>query len=397
MKRLLQKIGWVLNRIAKTPGNIAAWIANATTPVVHGRVVCWAYNFKQYSCNPRYLTEYLLKHHPEFEIYWVLRKGFDTSELPEGVKAVRFRTWEYLRLMASAEFLLTNIRTDPWRIYWHKREGQKYAMLWHAGVALKRIEADAADKLSFSYTQRAKADSKVCDLMISGSAMQTKLQRERYWYNGEILERGIPRNDIFFDTARHKELRERIAKQYGIDPKSRIVLYAPTFRVDYSTKPYAINWSRVTPAISRMFGGESVAVLVRMHPLLIGKVETSHLVAYEGVCDATRYHDMQELLAVADMLITDYSSSMFDFAMQGRLCLLYATDANAYDRGFYFNLDELPFPLSESEEQLLDTIANFDNEAYTARLNTFFTERIGLKENGHASQALAKWMIAHRL
>ena len=397
MKRLLQKIGWVLNRIAKTPGNIAAWIANATTPVVHGRVVCWAYNFKQYSCNPRYLTEYLLKHHPEFEIYWVLRKGFDTSELPEGVKAVRFRTWEYLRLMASAEFLLTNIRTDPWRIYWHKREGQKYAMLWHAGVALKRIEADAADKLSFSYTQRAKADSKVCDLMISGCAMQTKLQRERYWYNGEILERGIPRNDIFFNTARHKELRERIAKQYGIDPKSRIVLYAPTFRVDYSTKPYAIDWSRMMPAISRMFGGESVAVLVRMHPLLIGKVETSHLVAYEGVCDATRYHDMQELLAVADMLITDYSSSMFDFAMQGRLCLLYATDANAYDRGFYFNLDELPFPLSESEEQLLDTIANFDNEAYTARLNTFFTERIGLKEDGHASQALAEWMIAHRL
>ena len=202
-------------------------------------------------------------------------------------------------------------------------------MLWHAGVALKRIEADAADKLSFSYTQRAKADSKVCDLMISGCAMQTKLQRERYWYSGEILERGIPRNDIFFNTARHKKLRERIAKQYGIDPKSRIVLYAPTFRVDYSTKPYAINWSRVTPAISRMFGGESVAVLVRMHPLLIGKVETSHLVAYEGVCDATRYHDMQELLAVADMLITDYSSSMFDFAMQGRLCLLYATDANA--------------------------------------------------------------------
>jgi CDP-glycerol glycerophosphotransferase len=146
-----------------------------------------------------------------------------------------------------------------------------------------------------------------------------------------------------------------------------------------------------------MFGGESVAVLVRMHPLLIGKVETSHLVAYEGVCDATRYHDMQELLAVADMLITDYSSSMFDFAMQGRLCLLYATDANAYDRGFYFNLDELPFPLSESEEQLLDTIANFDNEAYTARLNTFFAERIGLKEDGHASQALAEWMIAHRL
>ena len=375
MKRILQVIGWVLNRIVKTPLNIAAWIANLTTPIKRGRVVCWAYNFQQYSCNPRYLTEHLIKHNPEFEIYWVFRKSVNTSELPEGIKAVRFRTWEYLRLMASAEFLLTNARTDPWRIYWHKREGQKYAMLWHAGVALKRIEADAADKLSFSYLQRAKADSKVCDLMISGCTMQTELQKNRFWYDGEILECGIPRNDIFFDIPRHKELRQRIAQHCGIDPKSRIILYAPTFRVDFSTKPYTIDWSRIMPTISRMFGGESVSVLVRMHPNLICKVDTSHLVAYDNVYDATRYHDMQELLSVADILITDYSSSMFDFAMQGRPCILYATDANAYDRGFYFDLKELPFPLTENEEQLLATIESFDNEAYATRLNTFFTDR----------------------
>ena len=397
MKRILQVIGWVLNRIAKTPLNIAAWVASLITPIKRGSVVCWAYNFQQYSCNPRYLTEHLLKHHPEFEIYWVFRKSVNTSELPEGIKAVRFRTWEYLRLMASAEFLLTNARTDPWRIYWHKREGQKYAMLWHAGVALKRIEADAADKLSFSYLQRAKADSKVCDLMISGCTMQTELQKNRFWYDGEILECGIPRNDIFFDIPRHKELRQHVASHYAIDPKSRIVLYAPTFRVDFSTKPYTIDWSRIIPSISRMFGGDDITVLVRMHPNLIGKVETSHLVAYDNVYDATRYHDMQELLSVADMLITDYSSSMFDFAMQGRPCILYATDANAYDRGFYFDLKELPFPLTENEEQLLSTIETFDNEAYTTHLNTFYRERIGLKEDGHASEALAEWMVAHRL
>lgn len=397
MKRLSQVIGWVLNRIVKTPLNIAAWVANLITPIKRGRVVCWAYNFQQYSCNPRYLTEHLHKHNPEFEIYWVFRKRVNTSELPDGVKAVRFRTWEYLRLMASAEFLLTNARTDPWRIYWHKRKGQKYAMLWHAGVALKRIEADAADKLSFSYIQRAKADSKVCDLMISGCDMQTHLQRERFWYDGEILERGIPRNDIFFDTARHAELRRHITNHYGIDPQSRIVLYAPTFRVNHSTEPYTIDWNGVIPAISRMFNDDKVTVLVRMHPNLIGKVDTSHLVDFEGVRDATRYHDMQELLSVADMLITDYSSSMFDFAMQGRPCLLYATDADAYDRGFYFNLRELPFPLAENQEQLIETIEHFDNEAYTSRLNAFYTERIGLKEDGHASKALAEWMVAHRL
>lgn len=397
MKRITQFIGWVLNRIVKLPKNIAAYVANLTTPIVPGRVVCHSHSFQQYSCNPRYLTEYLHKHHPEFEIYWVFRKGANTSELPKGVKSVRFRTWEYLKLMASAEFVFSNVRTDPWRVYWHKRRGQKYVMLWHGGVSLKRIEADAIDALSFSYIYRAKADSRICDLMISGCRMQTELQAKSFWYDGEIMERGIPRNDIFFDTERRKHLRLYIANHYGIDPASRIVLYAPTFRSNHSTEPYTIDWSRVMPAISQMFGGDKVAVLVRMHPNLIGKAETSHLTAFEGVCDATRYNDMQELLSAADMLITDYSSSMFDFAMQSRPCILYATDAEAYDRGFYFNLRELPFPLAENEEQLIATIEAFDSAAYTSRLNTFFTERVGLREDGHASEALAEWMVAHRL
>lgn len=397
MKRIRQFIGWVLNRLVKAPRNIAAYVANLTTSITPGRVVCQSHGFQQYGCNPRYLTEYLLKHNPEFEIYWVFRKRVDTSELPKGVKAVRFRTWEYLKLMASAEFVFSNVRTDPWRVYWHKRPGQKYVMLWHGGVSLKRIEADATDNLSFSYIQRAKADSRICDLMISGCRLQTNLQANSFWYKGEILERGIPRNDIFFDTARRSDLRQYVANHYGIDPTSRIVLYAPTFRSNHSTEPYTINWSRVMPVISRMFGGERVAVLVRMHPNLIGRVNTSHLIAFDGVYDATRYHDMQELLTVADMLITDYSSSMFDFAMQSRPCLIYATDADAYDRGFYFNLNELPFPMAENEEQLIETIEEFDNEAYTTRLNTFFTERVGLKEEGHASEALAEWMVAHRL
>ncbi len=397
MKRLTQCIGWFLNRIVKTPLNIAAYVANLTTTVQPGRVVCQSHGFKQYSCNPRYLTEYLLKHNPEFEIYWVFRKGVNTAELPEGVKAVRFRSWAYLKLMASAEFVFSNVRTDPWRVYWHKRPGQKYAMLWHGGVSLKRIEADAINSLSPSYIQRAKADSRICDLMISGCRMQTELQANSFWYKGEILERGIPRNDIFFDAARRSALRQYVANHYGIEPSSRIVLYAPTFRSNHSTKPYAIDWGKVMPVISRMFDGEKVEVLVRMHPNLIGRVDTSHLVDFEGVHDATRYHDMQELLSVADMLITDYSSSMFDFAMQGRPCVIYATDADAYDRGFYFNLKELPFPLTENQEQLIDTIEHFDSEAYTTRLNTFYTERVGLKEDGHAAEALAEWMVAHRL
>ena len=395
MRRLGGMLAYGLNYITKSYGNLLAWIIRLTTEIKPRRVVCWAYNFKQYGCNPRYLTEYLLENHPDFEICWVFRRGVDTSQVDPRIRIVRLRSWEYLKMMATAEFLVTNSRTDPYRIYWRKRPGQKYLMLWHGGIALKKIERDAEDKLGYSYVRKAKIDSRIADLMISGCRMHTELIHNAFWYDGEVLEQGIPRNDIFFNKALHAEFRQRVEQTFNIAPNSRIVLYAPTFRRNMSIEPYRIDWSRILGALRRHFATDNVTVIVRMHPNLIGKVSTSSLVAFKGVVDGTRYHDMQELLTTADMLITDYSSSMFDFTMQGRPCILYATDVAEYDRGYYFNFRELPYPLAENEDELEALIDNFDNEGYTSRLEEFFTYRVGLNESGHAAQALAEWMVSH--
>ena len=392
MKRVGEAIVYRIGLIAKLFGNMTSYAIRLFTKVKPKRVMCWAYSFKQYGCNPRYLTEYLLQHHPDMEIWWAFRKGVDTSAVDPRIKVVRFRTWQYYKLLATAEFLLTNAHTDPYRIYWHKRKGQKYLMLWHAGVALKRIERDAEAQLSYSYLCRAKNDSKVCDLMISGSAMHTELIHRAFWYDGQVLECGIPRNDVFFSKKLHASFRERITAMYGIAPEDKIVLYAPTFRRSGSIEPYRIVWSEVIPVLQNMFGGEKVSVIVRLHPNLMGKVDTSSLVAYEGVVDGTMYHDMQELMCAADMLITDYSSSMFDFSLQGKPCMLYAPDMAEYDRGYYFNLRELPYPLAESAVELKSNIENFDAEAYARKLDDFLTRRVGVKEYGNAAQQLAQWM-----
>lgn len=392
MKRVGEAIVYRIGLIAKLFGNMTSYAIRLFTKVKPKRVMCWAYSFKQYGCNPRYLTEYLLQHHPDMEIWWAFRKGVDTSAVDPRIKVVRFRTWQYYKLLATAEFLLTNARTDPYRIYWHKRKGQKYLMLWHAGVALKRIERDAEAQLSYSYLCRAKNDSKVCDLMISGSAMHTELIHRAFWYDGEVLECGIPRNDVFFSKKLHASFRVRITAMYGIAPEDKIVLYAPTFRRSGSIEPYRIVWPEVIPVLQKMFGGEKVSVIVRLHPNLMGKVDTSSLVAYEGVVDGTMYHDMQELMCAADMLITDYSSSMFDFSLQGKPCMLYAPDMKQYDRGYYFNLKELPYPLAESAVELKANIENFDAEAYAQKLDDFRTRRVGVKEYGNAAQQLAQWM-----
>ena len=395
MKDLGAAIGWGLNRIGKSFGNIFSLIIRCFTRVHKGRMMCWAYTFKQYSCNPRYLTEYLLENNPEFEIFWVFKGNVDTSGVDKRIKCVRYKSLRYFLLVNTAEFFITNARTDPYRIYWHKRKGQKYVMLWHGGVALKRIEKDAESQLSYSYLKKAKIDSKVCDLMVSGCRFQTSLLKEKFWYDGEILERGIPRNDVFFDKDRHPEMRERICRKYGISPDSRIVLYAPTFRRDKSIEPYRINWSRVVPELRKIYGTEKVSVLLRLHPNLIGKADASSLINDESVIDVTRYHDMQELLCVSDLLITDYSSSMFDITMLKKPCMLYATDIEKYNRGYYFDFAELPFPLARNEEELIGNIRTFDSAAYDESVESFFEKHIGLCEDGNASKAIAGWLTQH--
>lgn len=392
MKRLGAKIAWGLNRTIKLFGNIISAYIRQNTEIKRGRVVCWAYNYKQYSCNPRYLTEYLLENYPDMEVVWVFRRRIDISNIDSRIKCVRFRTLEYLRMINSAEFLVTNSRTDPWHIYWKKRQGQKYLMLWHGGVAFKQIERDAEHKIGYSYLRKAKRDSEVCDLMISGCKANTDLIKRSFWYSGEILENGIPRNDIFFNTELHKKIRARINKEYNISPNSRIVMYAPTFRRNRSIDAYRIDWNKVIPYLKDKFGGAEVTIFLRLHPNLINKVNTASLQNCPEVVDMTKYHDMQELLCISDMLISDYSSSIFDYAILRRPCLLYTPDLEQYDRGYYYNPLELPFPLARNDKKFIELINSFNMESYLHNLNTFLNEKIHLSEKGVAAKSLAEWM-----
>jgi CDP-glycerol glycerophosphotransferase len=124
-------LGWGVNRVKKVFGNLFSLCFRCVLPIKKGRVVCWSYDFKQYSCNPRYLTEYILDNDLDFEVYWVFRHRLDVSSIDKRVKYVRRRTWKYFILMNTAEYLVTNVRTDSWKIFWNKRLGQKYMMLWH--------------------------------------------------------------------------------------------------------------------------------------------------------------------------------------------------------------------------------------------------------------------------
>ena len=169
-------------------------------------------------------------------------------------------------------------------------------------------------------------------------------------------------------------------------------MYAPTFRADYSTDSMQLDFEKLRKTLEETRGGSWV-VLVRLHYANMEKAKD--FITYSSrILNATYYNNMQELLAVSDVLVTDYSSCMFDFATTRKPCFLYATDILEYEeeRGNYFAMEELPFPLAENGDKLIGNIRSFDEESYQKGLDSMFA-RVGLRETGHAAEAVAAYIL----
>ena len=175
-------------------------------------------------------------------------------------------------------------------------------------------------------------------------------------------------------------------------------MYAPTFRVDYRVSDLNLNYDILLQALSNRFGGEWV-VLVRLHPNNLQDAK-SFIQYTDKIINASEYDVMQELLVASDVLVTDYSSCMFDFVTNGKPCFLYASDIARYkeERDNYYELEDLPFPVATNEQELKEVITTFNADKYKKELNNLF-EEVGLKETGHASEIAAdyilKWMKEH--
>ena len=172
---------------------------------------------------------------------------------------------------------------------------------------------------------------------------------------------------------------------------SHIVLYAPTFRRMQKIPNldlYDIDWTSILNAFERSFGGKWVG-FVRLHPNISEFSNKLHF--NERVYDVTSYPDMQELLAVSDACISDYSSSILEFGVTGKPAFLFATDYEEYkrDRDVYFQLEELPFPLAQSNQELQNVIMSFSYDEYKKQQEFFYNDIIRMKESGNASKELA--------
>lgn len=308
-----------------------------------------------------------------------MNSGENKRTLPYGVKSCNYNSSKAIYHISTARIWIDNCRKN----FLYKKKNQFYIQTWH-GFALKRIEGDVEDKLEKKYVKTAKKDSRAIDLIVSEGTFMTEIYRRAFWYNGRIEEWGSPRNDLLIQSATNSLITNKVYDYFHLNYISKIVMYAPTFRINGSLNAYCIDYVRLCKACEQRFGGDYV-VFVRLHPN-IANINTD-ITLDNKIINASFYPDMQELLYASNIVISDYSSLMFDFALTGKPCFQFAADINEYknDRNFYFQLDSLPFALSINNDQLEHNILEFDLIQYKEKVNTFF-DHFGFNREGKSSK-----------
>lgn len=297
---------------------------------------------------------------------------------PNNVRVLKTNSLRAIMNLATAKVWVDNNRKEN---YIRKRKGQYYIQTWHGGIALKKIEKDY-EKLTPNYVKNAKRDSHMTDLYISNSTFCTNMYRKSFWYQGEIMECGSPRNDILLKPNANlgKEVRSRL----GVTMQDRIAIYAPTYREGNNTESYQLDFEQLRAVLCKKFGGNWV-VAVRLHPLVSD--QSCYLRYNQSIIDASHYRDLYELMAVSDLLITDYSNIMFEFSFMKKPVFLYAKDEEEYtrERGFYFNYEELPYKRAKTQDILFEHIENYQAKCDHEKVQCFLNQ-LTIYETGQASE-----------
>ena len=336
-----------------------------------------------YGCNPKYIAEEILRRNLPYDLVWLVRNV--NEPMPEKIRKVIYGSLDSVYELATAKIIVSN--TKNLLPFPRKKTGQYFVMTWHGGTGFKHIEKDAEETLSPRYLNESKANSAITDLMLVSSDEQFDEFRRAFWYTGEILNVGLPRNDIFF--RRDDDLVVRVRKTLHVPPENKIAMYAPTFRDDKSTSDvYKFDAEKFLDALRKKFGGEWT-LLVRFHPNVANTDFAKQTFDGGKIVNATAYPDMQELIVVSDVLVSDYSSVIYDFMISSKPVFVLAKDFDAYtkERGFKQLYFDLPYKICRTEAELFDCVATFDEATVEPAIKKFL-DNIKPTDNGHASEVV---------
>ena len=371
MRKVFKKIIYRLNLFS------ALFYLLRIMPVKKNKILFECSYGRSYGDSPKAIYEYLKKNVGEkFTYVWISEKNCN-DRFPKDVKTVQRDSFKYILEHVTSAIWISNVRKPG---FVRKRKTQFYIQTWHAPLGIKRIEKDAVEFMGPQGIKNSINDGQMTDLMICGSDFRKKVYEESFWYDGPVLKIGTPRCDLFFHESAYSSVKKSVYQLYRLDESKPTLLYAPTFRLKNSHYFEHINFENFS---------KNYNCLYRFH-----FIENANSMSISKGIDATSYPDMQELLIASDILITDFSSSMFDMLIAKKKCVLFVPDLEDYlekERKTYFDIRTLPFPLATNMEELNSFLVNFDDNKYYTDIEQF-TQKVGMEEDGNSCKRLLNFI-----
>lgn len=379
--------------------------------VFHFLPVSWhkayfrAYN-GQYSDNPKYVSMKLHEMEPTVKIYWEISDASKKNDIPQYVNIVKQGSIKQVLVKNRCRYIVETgmgyyldyqpqkLVNQIRRILLHNKK-QFNLSTWH-GTPIKCIGAQIEGFEGWNNKNLITTSNGV----LCGSTYLKKIFEKAFVGVCPILELGTPRTDILFSNT--EEQKNKIKEKLGIPVSKKVILYAPTFRKsieDSGVKQLEqINLQELLFALHSKFGGDWMFVM-RAHPLVQNSVnelldKTNN---NKEFLSGNKYEDMMEYLSVSDILLTDFSSSVFDYVLTDRPCFMFAHDRNEYeanDRGIYKQMSFLPYHFSDTFQDLLLAIKEYDYSSAEEKRRAFLKE-IGNIEDGNASEKAVNYLLSH--
>lgn len=346
-----------------------------------------------YTDNLKYIGEEIRKREKKIELIYAGYSLDCVENLKEkGIKPVQLNSLLYFLYGMTAKILVTNSGGIS---YLPLRNNQFVLNTWHGGGAYKKMGIDMYEDTPMFRKDMALAAKETDVLLATCKRFKDAYCKAMLESPDKFWEIGMPRNDCL--KKNDAEIRSTVRNRLGLEKNEKLVLFAPTYRKlndDYFNDSIAISYGidekGTCKALEKRFGGKWIFAY-RYHPCIVNR----QIVKEEkDIIDLTDYDDMQELLLAADVLINDFSSSMWDFMLTGKPCFIFAKDLQRYieTTDLYTPVSEWPFPIAETNERLVANIEEFDEKSYATNCKKHY-ELLGGCETGEATKIVCDWIL----
>lgn len=328
--------------------------------------------------NPKAIYDYMKENNKDYKLIWLVTKDTNTSKLDE--KHYTNHSLMGLYHLATAKYW---IRSESLGSILKKRKEQVYIQTWHGYGTMKKMGYDVNNA-----KERPPLDHvKEWDYLITNDQVSEDIMLSSTGYNKELAQIGTPRTDSILKNVQDDKFIKNLKKELHIPKNKKVILYAPTFRDEQ------LDMENVDLKIDALSNLKDYIILTRVHPLIRHKINKTN---NKNFIDVSLYPDVNELLVITDILITDYCSIVFEYALLERPMIFYGYDYQEYlnTRGLYNEYPEdFPGDMVDTDEQLVEIINNIEKyKRKTSKQIKEMNKKYNLLNNGQVCKKFVEML-----